>query len=106
MHEYLGLAESVDGVGCLQDGVMYGMMVDGEVLGVCVCESRRYDMFELSALAQHSNPFESPLQVIASAALQELREKKTYILPLHPSLIPLGMPAEVIYRSRPQERHG
>jgi hypothetical protein len=75
MHECLGLAYIVDAVGRLQDGVMHGMMVDGEVLGVCVCESRRYDMFELSAPAQHSSPFGSPLQVIASAALQVLSEK-------------------------------
>jgi len=92
MHECLGPAQIVDAVGRL-DAVMYGMVVDGEVLGVYVCESRQYDTFELSALAQHSSPFGSPLQVIASAALQVLCEKKAYILPLHPCLIPLGMPA-------------
>jgi hypothetical protein len=55
---------------------MYGMMVDGEVLGVYVCESRRYDKFELSALAQHSSPFESKIQVITLAGLQVTCEDK------------------------------
>jgi hypothetical protein len=47
MHEYLDPAKIVGAVGRLYEDVMYGMAVDGEVLGVYVCESRRYDMFEL-----------------------------------------------------------